>query len=246
MTARWVVWQRPYALALLLGLAVALPVCLAQREAFNEREVKQQPNVQDKEGIWVLDFRFKDPRLLTVDVPGYGRKLVWYVWYQVINNTGEPRTFIPDFELVTTDQPGVYRDQVSPKVQEAICAIEDPTADPKERLTRIKNSVTIASEPIPTSKKDAFPRKVTGVAIWFDTTKEQKLQDSNRFSIFVAGLSDGVSVDDQNTVRRKTLQLNFRRLGDRYYQDSREIRFVPPAGWIYRASKLSIPEKGKK
>ncbi len=49
----------------------------------NEREVKPAPNVQDvdeiydKDGnpkadskVWVLDFKFLDPRLIKVDVPG--------------------------------------------------------------------------------------------------------------------------------------------------------------------------------
>jgi hypothetical protein len=42
-------------------------------------------------------------------------------------------------------------------------------------------------------------------------------------------------------IRRKTLQLNFRRVGDRYYQTSEEIKFVPPAEWIYRSTNVKIP-----
>ena len=65
----------------------------------------------------------------------------------------------------------------------------------------------------------------------------------------VGGLSNGfVRVDptaqDKDApppIRRKTLQLNFKRLGDRFYMDSREISFEPPAEWIYRASRLRIP-----
>jgi len=79
---------------------------------FNERDVKKQPSPLDNPQIWVLDFRFKDPRLITVDVPGRGKKVIWYMWYQVINNTGEARTFIPDFELVTLDKRTVHHDQV--------------------------------------------------------------------------------------------------------------------------------------
>jgi hypothetical protein len=228
-------WRRPYGLALLLLPAVVLSYSQAQPPPFNEREVAPQANVQDKENIWVLDFRFKDPRLITVDIPGRGRKVVWYLWYQVVNNTGEPRTFIPEFELVTHDKAGVYRDQVLPKVQEAIRRVEDPT-----QHLDIKNSVTVASEPIPPSKKDAYPRAVTGVAMWDDVNP-----DSNRYSIFVSGLSNGWSIDDNNVVRRKTLQLNFRRVGDRFYMDSREIRFVPPAEWLYRATDLVRPDDGK-
>jgi len=235
MTGVWRWLARPLALALLLGVVLAWPALAQPPGPFNEREAKRLPNIQDKDDIWVLDFTFKDPRLLTVDVPGRGRKVIWYLWYQVSNRTGEPRIFIPDFELVTLDKPGAYHDEVLPKVQEAISRVEDPT-----KALDIKNSVTIASEPIPASKPDLLPKKVTGVAIWDDHTKEQHLQDSTRFSIFVSGLSNGWSVDDKGTVRRKTLQLNFRRLGDRYYQDSREIRFVPAAEWLYRASSLNV------
>jgi hypothetical protein len=228
---RRVVGRWRFTFALLLVVVPAFSIGLAQAPGtFNEHEVKQQSNVQDKGDIWVLDIRFKDPRLITVDVPGRGRKVCWYLWYQLINNTGQARTPTLDFELVTLDKSAVYHDEILPKVQEAIQKMEDPTGH-----SDIKNSVTIR-EPIPPSKKDAAPKAVTGVAIWDDTSKEQGLRNTTRFSIFVAGLSNGWSVDDNNVVRRKTLQLNFRRLGDRYSQDSRDIRYVPPAEWIYRAA----------
>src|SRR5206468_187786 len=123
-------------------------VGLAQTSKPNERDVKPAANVQDPDLIdsehpekpdsklWVLHFRFKDPRLITVDIPGRGRKLCWYMWYQVINNTGQTHTPTLDFELVTLDKPGVYQDEVLPKVQEAIKKIEDPTG-----FLDIKNTV---------------------------------------------------------------------------------------------------------
>src|SRR5580704_14296644 len=101
---RWV-------LVLLMAMAPATALVVAQSVgAFNEREAKPQVNTQDielGEKLWVLQFRFKDPRLIIVDIPGKGKKVVWYLWYQVINNTGEPRTFIPEFELVTLDKHSV-------------------------------------------------------------------------------------------------------------------------------------------
>jgi len=230
----------------------------------NERYVKPEGNVEDANAarnskLWVLDFKFKDPRIIKVNVPGRGQQVCWYLWYQVINNAadGQPHTFIPDFELVTHDTNRSYRDQIMPAVQEAIQKIEDPT-----NYYKIKNSVTISSEPIPPSLPNAVPRPVTGVAIWTDineitpdddaetrSAKEKlpKLADSNRYSIFVAGLSNGWSETDPvppektPVVRRKTLQLSFRRLGDKYLQKSEEIHFVPPAKWIYRGSKMITP-----
>lgn len=297
MTGTRARWRWRCLLALMPGLVLALSLFAQPPPAFNERDAQRQINLQDKDDIWVLDFRFKDPRLITVDIPARGRRVVWYLWYQVINRTDKSRTFIPDFELVTPDtpiwykltetsykalqaegfpppvlaklkkvvdkiyptekeyladlrstlsadeldrhqgqlvkmatRPGVYHDEVLPKAQEAIRRIEDPT-----QHLDIKNSVTIASEPIPPSKPDAYPRAITGVATWDEVNP-----DSNRYSIFVSGLSNGWSEDDNKVIRRKTLQLNFRRVGDRYEMDSREIHFVS-SEWIYRATLLPRP-----
>src|SRR5262245_49105747 len=72
--------------------------------------------------VWSLDFKFKDPgvRVIKVNIPGRGQRVCWYLWYQVINNTGEPRSFVPDFELCTKDTFTCYKDQVLPSVQKAI------------------------------------------------------------------------------------------------------------------------------
>ncbi|MSR32368.1 MAG: hypothetical protein EXR99_12785 [Gemmataceae bacterium] len=239
---------------IVLGLGIFL-VSLAFAQNPNERLVKPGPNPQDRDDInkkdgkiWVLDFKFKDPRLIKVDIPGRGQKVCWYLWYQVINNTGDPRRFIPEFEIRTLDTNQVHKDQILPKVQKAIIRLEDPTADPEDSESgfyKIKNSVTITRDEIPVSKEGLPPKKITGVAIWDDVDP-----DSNRFSLFVTGLSNGWTVTDpippdvEPVVRRKTLQLNFRRVGDKFMQKTGEIQFVPPSQWIYRASSIKIPELG--
>ena len=223
----------------LLGAALSAPLAMvcAQDEAgpapFNERTVAPELNVFDKDGIYTMHFRFKNPRVITADVPGRGKKIVWYMWYQVINRTGEPRMFIPQFELVVLDGKNgrsVHMDEVEPSVQKVIERIEDPTG----RL-KIKNSVTIGHEPIPPSQPDSAPRAVTGVAIW--TGVYDAAPDMNSFSIFVSGLSDGITEDDNGVIRRKTLQLNFRRIGDADRFDAGAVRFLDNPQWIYRASE---------
>ena len=186
--------------------------------------------------IWVLDFKFKDPRLIKVDVPGRGQKVCWYMWYQVINSTKEPHTFIPDFELVTHDRNTVHHDQVLPKVQDAIRQIEDPTG-----YLNIKNSVTIAAEPIPPSRENAVPKRRHRRGRL--GRRGPRLEQLQRLR---AGLSNGwsqtdnpISPDKEPVVRRKTLELDFKRLGDRYNMTSEEIHFVGPYKWIYRASELT-------
>jgi len=204
---------------------------------------KRDPDDPDKDKepedkLWVLNFRFKDPRLITADVPARGKKVCWYLWYQVINFTGRPRTFFPVFELVTRDRNTRHRDQFLPTVADKIREIEDPHG-----YYKIKHFSAISNDPIPVSKlEDAVPRAVTGLAIWDDVDP-----DSNFFDIFVAGLSNGYTLTDpippdtRPVVRRKTLQLAFRRIGDRYEMKSSEIQFQPPATWVYRGTAQEIP-----
>ncbi len=224
-------WFAAAPVALLLAGAA-----LAQSPGGGYNVVPAPPrvNVQDKEDVWVLDFQFKSPRVITVDIPGRGRKTVWYVRYEVWNRTGAPRFFIPDFDLVTDY--ASFHEEVLPSVQDQVRKIEDPTG-----FYDVKNSVTIAAKPIPASKPDANPIYVTGVAVFPNVV--ERAPDLTKFSIFVSGLSNGWSEDPQtHLVKRKTLQLNFRRFADARVQTSEVIRFQPPVEWIYRGTAVKAPE----
>src|SRR5262245_16143711 len=137
----------PAALSLLLTATFAL----AQPPLNpNERDAPPRINPQDKEDLWTLDFKFKDPRTIVVDIPGRGKTTVYYLWYQVSNRTNTPRFFQPSFELVTLEpRLTTQNDEVIPSAEEAIRKVEDPSGHQK-----IKNSVTIGKEPIPASKPD--------------------------------------------------------------------------------------------
>ena len=242
-------WVKPFRLVLAASIPLAIALLTIgsaeSQGTFNEREIRSQPSAIDKADVWAFDFRFKDPRLVKVNVPGRGTRICWYMWYQLINRTGEDRPFTIDFELVTLDHPGVYKDEVLPTAEEAIKRIEDPTG-----YQEIKNSVTVYATKLPASKPDAFPHVRTGVAIWDASPADPKkrdpksrdLSDATRFSIFVKGISNGyVEVEPlapglPPIIRHKTLQLNFQRRGDRFSTDSRDISFVPPFEWIYRAA----------
>src|SRR4051794_20363788 len=104
MTGGWARRGPVIALAVLVGgLAIA---GLATATGPNERFVEPQRNVLDTDDIrspdskvWVLHIKFMDPRIIKVNIPGRGQKLVWYLWYQVINFTNKPQFFFPVFEL---------------------------------------------------------------------------------------------------------------------------------------------------
>jgi hypothetical protein len=258
------VGHRPIALLLVLaGLGL---LCLSPahgQTTFNEREVKSVPSEVDKGklDVWGMDVRFKDPRIIKIKLPVRGERICWYLWYQVINYSGKPREISPYFEIVTLDHPGLYRDEILITAEEAIRKIEDTTG-----YQDIKNTILMSKFPIPPSKSpdEAFPRAITGIAIWdagpADPTKRdpkyKELSDTTRFSIFIRGLSNGfVEVDAPapglpQITQYKTLQLNFKRKGDRFSTDSRDIEFVSPAQWIYRSasrtiSKVQVDEKQK-
>ena len=177
--------------------------------------------------VWVLHMKFKDPRFLKVKVPGKGERLCMYMWYQVYNFTGEPRLFIPSFELKADSGDGILPDQILPSVEQAVIRQEDPSG-----LDSIQNSVTISQELIPLSKPDRL-RPVTGVAIWDD------IPQTGRYTLYVTGLSNGWSIvtldqgGKENVVRRKTLQVDFRRIGN---TDRIEMANTPR--WIYRGGLL--------
>jgi hypothetical protein len=236
----------------------------------NERDIKPAPNAQDSDEIydekgnpkadskiWVLDFRFKPLRSIKVNVPGRGEQVCYYLWYQVINKTAKPQLFVPNFELVTHDTRKVYRDEILPTVLDAIADIEDPSG-----ILKIKSSNSITRDPIPASRPNAIPRAVTGVAIFTDPNeplprdsaavkqekaKQPKLSDSNYFSLFIAGLSNGwaetesIGDSSKTVVRRKTLQLKFRRFGDGALRRDEDLRYIGHE-WLYRASSLEIPK----
>jgi hypothetical protein len=233
------------ALALLITLMVGLSTAGGGRaDNPNERVIEPKVNVLDKDEInvpdgklWVMHFIFKDPRVITVDIPGRGRRVCWYLPYFVVNKTKEAHTFIPDLELVADDKDTVHMDQILPTAQEAIRKLEDPTD-----YLKIKNSVQMAATPIPPSKENADPTRVAGVAIWDDVDPQ-----TSHFYIYVSGLSNGWSVTDSTdpndkdpVVRRKTLRLEFSRKGDPALLDSRQIKYEG-ASWVYRGSKLKVP-----
>jgi hypothetical protein len=236
-------FSRASGLSILVLSAVAVPL-LGQGGAgtgFNERAVEHKPSPEDRAGIYMLDFFFKDPRVLTVDVPGRGRSFVWYLWYQVGNATGEPRRFYPNFVWVCHDTDTVHHDEILPTAMASIRRQEDA-----DNLYDIKNSVTIWKEPIPVSKefndrgeRIAFPKLVTGVATWANIDRK-----STQFSILVFGLSDGFTmVDDPDgkpILRKKALKLKFRRLGDELTAASSQVQYQGYE-WIYATSDMRVP-----
>ena len=224
---------RQAVLALALGLIPA--AAIAQRPV-NENHVVPGSNTQDKGDISTLTFDFKTPRMVELNVPGVGKRVVWYMCYWLSNYNKEAFSVYPEF-LLMTNRNTLHHDEVMPEVQEAIRKIEDPS-----NRFNFQNSVTIGKNPIPVSKPDALPRRVAGIAIWTDIN--EKAAGTSKFRIFVSGLSNGWHIDDAGQISRKTLMLEFERRGDGSHIDSSEILYTGANKWIYRdASSAEVDLK---
>lgn len=220
----------------LAALSLLPSLAFGQRPFSNAHEVSPGLNVQDKGDIWTLGFEFVDPRMIEVDIPGRGKKVVWYMLYWVTNNTKEAHTFVPEFLLMTKNNT-LHYDEVLPEVQEAIRREED-----KNNRFHFQNSQTISKIEIPPSKPNSAPRRVAGIAIWPDVF--DKARNTAGFRVFVTGLSNGWSIDDDGRISRKTLRLEFDRHGDGSKVDSSEIQFKNIYKWEYRdASSADVDLK---
>lgn len=182
--------------------------------------------------VWALHFWYKSLRMIEVDVPqADGRlekKLVWYLIYRVVNRGDTPVRFVPRMVLSSLDTEKQYLDRLIPVALGPIQRRED-------RGRRFLNKVEMARE-IPPSP-EGRDVSVWGVATWEDVDPR-----TDRFNIYVQGLTNALRWTDHEdggrTIMYKTLQLNFWRPGDEFFQDESEVRVGGPGEldytWIYR------------
>lgn len=208
-------------------LLPALPTVAVRSgsDVYNWTTVDTSILPRDKEGIWVLDFAFKPVRMITLDLPGKGRRPIYYLYYKVVNHTKKPIEFVPQFTLIT-DTGKRYEDTVLQMAVPNIQHREDPTKP-------LLGAVSIQGV-IPPSTKQGVDDAVYGVAIW-----EAIDPHADGFKIYVRGLSDGYQLvqppeGGRPVERWKTLRIDFIRRGDARKPNEREIQLLdPPYEWIY-------------
>jgi hypothetical protein len=202
----------------------------------------------DKPGVYTLHFRYAPPRIIPVTVPGKGQKTVWYMRWQVYNRTDVPQEFYPEFELVTKDLNTRHLDEPQPRAVEEIKKREDPTG-----AFDLQTTISVSKNKIPVTKQDSFPRYVSGIAVWTDVP--ERAARTNRFSVYVFGLSNGVvkveTADGGEVVRRKTLRLDFFKPTDDVNPQAGDIQIETNRGlggekWDYVASSKRKPAAAPK
>lgn len=229
-------------------------------------------DVPFRRDVWALEFRFKPVRIIDVDVPQPSgkmqRKPIWYLLYSVTNlgkvmqqvpqpdgtyklafadrveklvpqpdgsvkpeSVEEPVFFTPSFLLDSVNTGKRYPDRVIPVAVAAIRLREDPNR-------QFYNSVEIVRE----LKRG---ETVWGIATWEDVEPR-----TDRFSVYVQGLTNAYTwTDPQGAYKpgdppgngrqlwRRTLKLSFWRPGNARDVEEAQIRFGAPGEpqhvWIY-------------
>jgi hypothetical protein len=221
----------------------ACGVAAAQGAGDPYRTVEPVSLPRDKPGVYTLHFRYAPPRIISVDLPGVGKKNVWYMFFQVFNKTSTPQEFYPEFELVAKDLNKNFIDEAQPLAVQAIKRIEDPTG-----ALDLKTSISISEKKIPVTKPDSVPRYVSGIAVWTDVPEQAS--QTNRFSVYVTGLSDGVISEEISgvgtVIKRKTLRLDFFKPTDNVNPRPGDVKPEDNGGlggekWDYRATKFPKP-----
>jgi hypothetical protein len=159
-----------------------------------------------------------------VDVPGKGRRQIHYLYYKVVNRTGKPRMFVPQFIMVN-EKDQKFEDNVVSEAIPAIRAREDHSIP-------VLGAVDIVGM-IPPSTKPDVDDAVFGLASW-----EKWDPKADRIRIYVRGLSDGYkelpAQSGKPVIKYKTLQINFVRRGDEFNLSENEIvPGDPPYEWVY-------------
>ncbi len=211
-------------------------------------------NIAFRRDIWYLEFRFKPVRMIYVDIPQPSgqmqRKLIWYLVYSVTNpgkawhpveqqdgtyqlqQVDKPVRFVPTLLLEAVGLDKWYPDRVIPLAMDAIRLREDPNR-------QFLNTVEMNRELQP-------GETLWGAATWEDT--DPKIY---QFAIYVTGLTNayrwvdeagkfqkGSTIGTGRHLERKTLKLNFRRIGDEFDVRENQIRYGLPDGvdyeWVYR------------
>jgi hypothetical protein len=210
---------------------------IARRKGLVEG-VKLEEMPKDLQKFWVLDFAFKPIRIRTVET-NHGRRNIYYLYYRVINRTGKPRMFAPQFTLVTDDG-RVFDEMVLPRAPEeierrekskALQAIEAKEGSDIPLLGAVENIGIIP----PSGEKEGVDDAVYGVAVWELT---DPIARADSFRIYVTGLSNGSYPDklpNGTAINRyKTLRIDFASPGDERNRGEYEIRLLdPPYTWEY-------------
>jgi hypothetical protein len=210
-------------------------------------EIVRQPD------LWLMEVQLKPVRLVSMEVPqptgGTRSQLVWYLAWRAVRRPLQgrpvddvlpvnqldplpgPRQFVPEFSLVTYDNPEteipaqILTDEILPSAMDEIRRIE------RGNFLNTVTAVQDLSEPVPVdAEQQAW---IYGAATWPNVDP-----DTDFFKVILKGFSNGYEIhksdDGQEQVWRKVLVQRFNRPGDRFDPDFREFQYAGNPQWIFQ------------
>jgi hypothetical protein len=251
--------SRYWVLAAGLVCLIAMPVQAQLTFGFDRtapavvvnEEIVRQPD------LWVMEVQLKPVRLVSIDVPqasgGTRSELIWYLAWRAIRRPIQgravddvlpvnqmdplpgPRQFVPEFTLVTYDNPEteipaqILTDEILPPAMKEVRRIE------RGNYLDTVNAAQDLSEPVPADTEDQA--WIYGAATWPNVDP-----DTDFFKVIFKGFSNGYEIhksdDGQEQVWRKVLVQRFKRPGDRFDPNLREFQYVGNPQWIFQPDQL--------
>lgn len=211
-------------------------------------EIVRQPD------LWIMEVQLKPMRMVWIDVPNPqegkpAKEQIWYLAWRAIRRPIEgrlvgdvepvnqldplpgPPQFIPEFTLVTYDNPTTeipaqnLMDEILPAAMRDLQKVE---------RARHLNSVAVVQDVPDAVAADADEQNwIYGAATWRGVDPE-----TDFFKVILKGFSNGYlkkSADDgTEQVWRKVVVQRFERPGDRYDPDNKEFKYVGNPEWTFQ------------
>jgi len=186
----------------------ALPAIATLALAAASSALLAYPQPSSYPTTWELKVETSPPKRVVI-----GSKAYWYLTYKVVNESGQERTFLPAWEVLTPDGNCVRTDRLIPlHVVEAIKSREGIKF--LEQANQISGEVRLGDD-----------EAREGVTIWPEASP-----DDREFTLFFSGFSGETAKvpgpDSKDITLFKTLKLNYEVPGDAKFRDLNEVREV--------------------
>lgn len=152
---------------------------------------------------WVLDFEWETPKSIAITDPSGTVRWYWFMKYRVVNNTGQERLLVPEFDVSDDTGRIVAANQgISPMVYKEVArVINNPLLEsPTQVVGRLLQGRDHARE---------------SVAIW-----KAPYEDVDEMTVFVGGLSGETASIPHPAPDRKGEMIQLRR--------SKMLQFAAP------------------
>jgi len=249
----------------LLAMAASNPAQAQLTRGFDKTlpAVVQNVELTNQPDLWMMEVQFKPMRMVFVNLPDpktgeMKQEQVWYLaWRSIVRQVDHrapndtlpvnrldplpgPRQFIPEFTLITYDDPNteipdqILHDEILPPAMAQIRHIERaPHLNSIQVVQDLPEQVPMEAEEQPW---------IYGAATWRGVDPE-----TDFFKVMIGGFTNAYEVrnadDGTRQVWRKVIEQKYARPGDRFDPSQREFQFVGDPRWTLQPDSLSTDKK---